>query len=236
MKNVSQLGLFLVVSLLAHVSVGAIGPQREVTGRLWAVGRERGPVQTISFSPRQIRYLTPYDLITRFHQVFPYAIASASSECVGLTEQNRPLVGDNSVVTGDPSHPEPSFGFVVWYSKCVNELASRTFDSTSEAEVKFAFGETLYAWLQQNHGGSTQIQWSDIPANLQDYFLREQIERMVGPEAVIQDFGNFASMDAYLNDRKSKAISTLTVATPGLTDVAKAFALAVGLSDEFLSY
>lgn len=193
----------------------------------------------VSFAQRQVRYLSPPDLIVRFRQVFPGAEwGDLQRRCFMLTPQNRPLLGDNQLVTGEPALQDPAFGFVIWSMRCLTDMAKATFDPASAREFADAYGDGLATWraAHRPQGFASTIAWRDVPPEVQSGFLRFQTEKMVGPEAVIQDFAQYPTMEAFITDRYEGALRTIETPEPSLSDVAVAFAVAVGITDEFLSY
>ena len=198
-------------------------------------------ISRVSFSPKQIRYFTPFDLMAVFHQIFPAGeVGYGVTGCYSLSEVDRPVIGDALPSTGEPAIGEPSFGFVVWVSRCLQGMTKATYDPlvfTPESE-RFAYGPDFFAWREQAVPGQqiAHLPWRSVPTAIQDGFLAKEILRMVGPDDVIRDFGNFASVADFARDRSLKGRAATAASPPTVAEFAEAFAFAVGLSDEFLSY
>lgn len=182
-----------------------------------------------SFASRQIRYMTPFDLIQLLRVTFPVPdLTQVDGDCTKLTDENRGLIGDNSPLTGTPIFDEPSSGFVRWYAGCLNSYLEQYASQTSN-DPKIFYGETLGAMI--NSATVPSSVFLDLPADLQKRIVLEIVEKMVGPDEVIADFGYFTGADA-LADHVLQSLDAKMSVKEAVTRIY----FLVGIRDEFLSY
>ncbi len=186
-------------------------------------------VQAQAFEQKQVRYMTPFDLMQTLRQSFgTYALGLIPHDCTTLTDANRGLLGDSSAATGSPVFSEPSSNFVRWYVGCLGAYTKALSMSFTDKQLQSLFwGPTLTA-----HPDWQSKLFTDLAEADRVQIVKEQIERMIGPSDVVSDFGYFASSDALA----TKIATDVATYNESMDDSMKRILQAIALRDEFMSY
>ena len=184
-----------------------------------------------SFEEHQIRYLAPIDLLQTMSRALPSETGSLPVDCRELTENNSGLVGVSSAGTGSPIFSQPSADFVRWYVGCVNVRLLYMNEILRPALVSVIYGTTVGRLVTSNPA-LANLPFETLDAVTRKAMVREQIERMIGPEEIVADFGYFRSGDEMADwVLKTMAGEALTVRM----GCQRAMFL-ISIRDEFLSY
>lgn len=217
----------MALTALAVVALGGCSLGSERTSAIEAKGAR-------SFSPRQIRYMTPFDLMQTLKRTFPSEASDVELDCRELTEANRGIIGDSSASTGSPVFSEPNEGFVRWYVNCVAQYIARVKIEVSSGKTTAKttyYGPTLERAIEDNPDLFT-VPFAKLDLAMQKQAVREQIERMIGPDEVVVDFGYFESVDALAEH----VLTALPNPNAIVIDAVEQIHAQIAIRDEFLSY
>lgn len=185
-----------------------------------------------SFASRQVRYMMPLDLMTLLRVSFPVHLDSILTNCKELTSDNRSLVGDNSAASGSPVFSEPSSGFVRWYTDCVRAyLRGFEDDETDVEKAKIFYGSHLVEALPDQQDRLRTL-FSSLPSDLQKAAVMDQIERLIGPSEIIEDFGYFRDSEALADH----LLQLSQVSGQTVPEALREIMFYISVRDEFLSY
>lgn len=186
-----------------------------------------------SFAQRQVRYMTPFDLMETLKVSFGEAAGHIDQGCVEINDDNRGLLGDSVAATGSPIFSEPGSSFVRWYFKCetayIAQLAASVGANVAGRD-EMLYGPTLLALVKRDPLFLNQ-KFSRLPRYQRLAIARDAIERLIGPSEIIADFGFFKSSDELAQKVADDVDPNVTV-----QEAIKAILASVAIRDEFLSY
>jgi len=191
-----------------------------------------------SFTERQLRYFSPYDLMQVLKRTFPGARAQVTDDCRVLTDVNRSVLGDDRPATGSPVFSDPSSSFVRWYAMCLDVYlkAFESFTTTDAEKARAFYGATLDDYLSQ-HPDARAGAFVALPTEIREAAVREQVERMIGPDEVVADFGYHESVASLATEvLNALSLENTDANNISINEAMKKLIYLIAFRDEFLSY
>ncbi len=175
---------------------------------------------------KQNRYMSTRDLMDHLDQVLPIEPESLSASCREPAEDDRVSSDEGSTASGSIVLDQPGSKFVQWYAHCLKERISllRVMDAHAY------YGDAL-TQLIESDSSLVESAFSDLPREIRVQAVREQVERLIGSDEWIDEFGFFDS-----NLALAKSLLEQTESKPtSVQDAVASLLFLIGVRTEFLS-
>ncbi|CAN5950111.1 unnamed protein product [Sphagnum jensenii] len=192
----------------------------------------RGPfikIAAASFAKRQLRYGMPGDFAIHLNHFFSEALerdpaskTGWSIECYVQGPGVELSYGAIQVAQGRPISNQPDIAFIKSYSGCVEEVLNKEFEFVrAGAHSELQSGKSNAVYKKFFKGWNVPIQslnsttWGQIKTDDKTKFTRDLIHFLIGPDAVISDYGQAANANEVAEQilPKIKETDTVTEAT-----------------------
>jgi hypothetical protein len=207
------------------------------------VGTSISTTAQAAFDQASLRYISGHEIFEKLNAVFPIWKYSNSSMC-SVTDENTSAIGFSSPVTGRSIYMTPGIAFVYWYQKCLEEVVA-TVTTNGYSSMQMGFGEQnirlLLGPLQNKvltkYAGKFQdviySQMNDFTDDEMMTIVKYNMERILGPDEVILDYGNLTQKDI---DNFRAEILKEAKASYYFSSFFRVVLIKLLMRDEFLSY
>lgn len=196
-----------------------------------------------AFEATSFRYLSGHEVMAKIASVLPDAFAKREDVLLCIIGDSKAVAAGIVIPSSGRSvYLEPSTAFLNWYVPCLSEAMKKDLENTAIGKnYQRHLGpleEKVQALSQRNYPGKSpyQIPVTEFTKTEFEELVKFQIERLLGPDEVIEALGFVNTAQDIRDDMMSFILPDTTQSSKDLSVVLKELEIEILSRDEFLVY